>query len=343
MPLGVDVGRRRIKAVQLARSVAGWRVEAAAVVHRLRPDLPLDREEARRLRAALREAGLHGRRIILAAPGDKVHTGIIELPPRRSGAPLEQLARAEFARIHKWQAQSFEMTCWDLPAPARATNSTFVMAAACTHDDANELLDVFEHEGFDVRGLDAPVSAVARACRPLLQDAEGIAAILDLGWSSSRLVMLYRGVVAYDRALPRSGVAGLVKQIAEPSALDAGAVESALVRADPDGAWAADEAGGPLPAGARGALESYFEHLVAEMRIPVSYLVNQYPDAEMGRLLLVGGGSELPGLKALLASKLPFKVRTVRAADLGDCSPAIDAECGPSLAAAIGLAQHGGR
>jgi len=345
-PIGVDVGGRHIKAAQLARASGGRRIEAAASLPRSPrdPDDPrIHREDVRRLRDVLAARGFRGRRVVLAIPADKLITGIMELPPRGSGAPIEQLARSELARMHRHDPQSFEMACWDLPSPARAGEATYVMAAACSHDDANALLDLFENEGLAVKGLEIHASAVARACGPVLDDVSGIVAILDIGWNLANLALLHQDAVVYERKLGKGGIGPLVSAIARRCELDAAIAERFLIEKglDADGADSAVTNGKVTPEAAqlaRGAAIDYFNGTIDEMRIPLSYLANQYPDAAMERLIMVGGGARIPGLSDRLADELDIEVRIAGAADLAECTDDLDKEYGPALATAIGLA-----
>ncbi len=72
-----------------------------------------------------------GRKAVLAVPAEKLLRGIVELGPIESGAPIDQVARMEFARVHNRDPQSFEMVYWMLPpSPARQGRSQ-LLAAAC--------------------------------------------------------------------------------------------------------------------------------------------------------------------------------------------------------------------
>ena len=336
-PIGIDVGKRQIKAVQFDHSPTGWRIESAAAIPREADDDGVSPEEIARLRTLLQERAFKGNRVVLAVPPEKLLTGIMELPPCDSGAPIEALARSELARMHKCEPQSLEMAGWQLPAPARAANSSFVMGVGCRHDDANGLMDLFENEGFDVQRLETQAQALARACGPLLADTGGIAGILDLGWTAGRLVMLFQGVVVYERHLAKSGLGSLVTALAKQLDLGAKAAEEVLAESDVSAFLElGDEATGNARVVAT-AVDSYLRATVDEMRIPLSYLTNQYPDAPMQRLLLVGGGAMLGGLADHLTSLLNFEVRTVLPSDLGRCGQAVDGEFGPTLATAVGL------
>lgn len=339
MPIGIDIGGRRIKAAQLARSASApaWRIEAAASVTRTAKATDLDRGEIFRLREALAEGGFKGKSVVLSVPSDQVITGIMELPPRDSGAPVEQLARAELGRMHKCDPNSFEMAYWDLPAPARATHSTFVMGAACSHENASRLLDAFEDGGFDVECLAVHAAAVAKTCKPLLESISGVAAILDIGWTAARLVLTYQSTVVYERVLAKDGLGPLAEMLAANLGITIDEVDHRLcsggLQAGKTGGDAADELGEKISTAAL----AHFEAMSRELRVPFSYLGNQYPDAELERVFLVGGGAMIPGLDTKLGQLLEADVTVVLPKDLALCPDTLAAVCGPALTAAVGL------
>jgi len=338
-PIGLDVGGRNVKAVQLSRSLVGWRIEAAASIPRAEPGCDITRQEVRRVCEVLDKGPFRGRHIVLAAPSEKLLTGIMGLPPRTSGAPIEQIARLELSRMHNCAPEAFEMACWDLPAPDRAGEATYVMAAACPHAEANALLDVFEAEGLEVQGLEVHASAAARACRPLLEDISGIAAILDLGWSLERLVLLYQGVVVYERKRAKGGIEPLVTTLAADLKLGPEHAERLLMGG---GLGPPQSRQGPpeeAAAKVRQAAAHHFDRMIEEMRMPLSYVSNQYPDAPMRRLLLIGGGAEIPALADYVEAKLGFEVRKVVLTDLAKCPQKLAGVQGAALAVAVGLGQ----
>ena len=341
LPIGVDIGGRHIKAVQLHGGPGRWCVTAAGSVARDNPGGPVDSADIVQLRDMLSRGAFKGRRVVLAVPFSQLLIGIMELPPRSSGAPLEQLARGELSRMHRCEPNSFEIACWDLPAPARAGGATYVMAAGFSHEKADELVDFVEAEGLDVFALDIHASAVSRACSPLLEGVRGIAAILDLGWDQADLVLIYQGVVVYERKLVKCGIGSVVDSLGRELKLHHKKSEQ-LVRQ----VGLSAECPGVTPASSRVvnlAVNAYCQTLVEEMRIPLSYLANQYPDASPETLLLVGGGGRIPGLEGQLDSVLDFYVRTVLPGDIMKCSSDIERQFGPSLAAAAGLGQFSER
>ena len=337
LPIGVDIGGRCIKAVQLRGGPGRWCVTAAGSIVRDNPGGPVESADIVQLRELMSKGAFKGRRVVLAVPFTQLLSGIMELPPRSSGAPLEELARSELSRMHRCEPDSFEIACWDLPAPARAGGATYVMAAGFRHEHAEELVDVVEAEGLDVYALDIHASAVSRVCSPLLEGVTGIAAILDLGWDQADLVLLYQGVVVYERKLVKCGISSLVDSLSRELKLHHKKAEE-LVRK----VGLSAECPGVTPASVRAVnlgVNSYCEDLVEEMRIPLSYLANQYPDAPPETLLLIGGGGRIPGLEGQLDSVLDFYVRTVLPGDIVKCSPDIERQFGPSLTMAAGLGQ----
>src|SRR5262249_42197363 len=140
-------------------------LHAAAILPRPTPNQPPDRDLTRQLRDVLFRQGFVGDDVVLAAPTEHLRMDVLELPPRSSGAPIEQIARMEMARAAKLENEPFELECWDLPATTRGAAATNVMAVALRHQDAEALIDPFDTEGFEVLAVDARCWALARASR----------------------------------------------------------------------------------------------------------------------------------------------------------------------------------
>jgi type IV pilus assembly protein PilM len=354
-PVGIDIGGRRIKAVQLSQTRSGWRIEATASFARSAPDAPLSRGEALRIAEVLRRRSFEGNQIVLAVPEEKLIVGTMELPARIGGISLDAAARTEFARAYKCDmAAGFEMAYWDLPAPARAGRTTNVMAAACMHSEADALVELFAEAELDVVGLDARPCALARACAPAAEDAAGgIVILVELGWNGAVLVVLHRGVVVYERTIAEvalkqllSDLAGALKVapevaeflLSEPNLFPtAGESQPSTTAQQPSGGAIPDEVLGEV----RGIVAAHFGVAAREVMASVSYSAHQYPDAAVSRLLLTGGGALLPGVAEHLQTLLGFECRIVTpmASATGGAAGAIARECNAALTTSAGLAQ----
>ena len=339
-PIGIDIGRRYVKAAQLSRSRSGWRVEAAASYPRPVPQKDFDAEDARLLRGVLDRRGFTGERVVLAVPKEALLTGILELPARSAGAPLDQLARMELARMHRCRPDSLEVAYWDLPTPPRANAPARVMASACTHEKAEELMGCLEEEGLDVQALDIHTCALARACRPLLAAEKEITCLLDIGWQSSWLAVIHMGTVVYQRTFGETGIRPLFDALDGQLELDGELIEALLcevgVRRNGGEQQEDSEAFDDL----RDLIESHLESILNELRLSFSYATHQYPGASVTQLMLVGGGALLRGIQEHLASALEIEVQTVAPTDVAECPPPLLETCGsPAMTMAVGLAQ----
>lgn len=335
--IGIDIGSRRVKAAQ-GRVVGGvWRVEHALVLPRSRPGVPWDDGEARRLSAVLDRRGFVGRRVVVAAPHDLVLTGDLELPPRSSGAPLDQLARMELARTHRCEPDAIELAYWDVPRPARGGDTSPVLAVACRHSDTTALLDAFDGAGLDVERLDVASVAVVRAVRPLL--GSGPTLLVDIGWSAARIAAVVGGVVVLDRAVDGAGVAAFVSRLGDRLGVEASVAEEVAAA----GVLGASEAGrrGSVRQ-VQGAFDEFIATIAHDVEASMGYLRHRFPGGESAMILFCGGGAMLPGVSESLGGVLGTGGEPARAglsAPLGPGAIALGQDT--SLGVAIGLAAGG--
>ncbi|HXE55665.1 MAG TPA: pilus assembly protein PilM [Tepidisphaeraceae bacterium] len=342
-PIGLDIGARHVKAVQLERAhgPSEWRLAAAALFPRTSVGTPLESEELRQITDVLDRRGFHGNRIVVPIPADKLIGGVLEIPSRTSAVPVDQIARMEVARTHRCPPDSFEMGCWDLPAPARAKSTSQVMTVGCAHAEAEKLLSSFESHGFEVTALDVRSCALSRAAAARVNVESGISAILDLGWDSAMVVMLYGGAIVYSRALADAGTRSLHESLHKTLALDFEVSDYLLSQVGlsssnrPDDATAIE-----LPADARKLLAGYVDSIVQELNVSFSYVSHEYPETPLARLLLSGSGAAMPGLRDHLKTALSVEVSGIAPPDVVECPPGLQ-ELGssPALTAAVGLAQ----
>jgi Tfp pilus assembly PilM family ATPase len=349
-PIGLDLGARRVKAIQLAPSAvaaSGWRVAAAACVSRAAPGTPFTPDEIARLADTLDRLGFTGTRVALAAPSDKLISAMLELP-KNGQIPLEQIARVELARTNKIPPESFEMGCWELPVPARAGKAAHVMAVGYPHAEAAALLDVVESAGLDAVAMDSRSCALARACGASVAPLPAITALLDLGWSSASLVLVYSGMVVYVRTLAEAGIGRVCDGMEKRLRMERELVDYLLGEVglrEATGTTASDTRGEDaerltLPGDARALLTNYADALVREMLVSFSYVARQYTDGSVTRLLLMGAGAAVPGIGEYLAKELGLETTALSPRDIAECPPELlDACSSPELTPAMGLAQ----
>ena len=358
-PIGLDVGARTIKAVQLAHARRGWEVCAAAAFQRIAPGEEVNPAEIIRAVGVLRRQGFVGDQAVVCIPSDKMLSAVIELPERTSGAPLDAIARQELARSCKKDPGSIEIAWWELPAPAfgptgpgaRPAHGTQALALGCAHADANALLACFEPSGLDVIAIDARPAAVARACAALAADAPNLTAILSLGHDAAHILILVGRTLVYERTLPEASLRLLASGVANQLSVSESLAEHVLRTigcrpAEPSANSAPSDQAEieALGAEARALVCAHADALAAELKTSLSYAARRF-DGEVMRILLSGVGADIPGIGDRIAQRAGIpegEARIARADALTPARPDTDpALLGPGAALALGLALHG--
>jgi len=331
-PIGLDVGTASVKAVQFVRAGRGHAVAACTRFPRATTDVPVSGEELSEIRAVLGRQGFVGAEVVAAATPQKLLSGALELPARAPGVPMEQIARAEFARIQKCDMAAAEFSWWELPAPARSGKATHVMAIAYPHAAAEAQLSLFDRAGFRLCGLDTQGSALGRTA---LAAADGVKtlAVLDLGWSGAMLVLMRDGMLAYERRIANGGVSRLHAAVQTRLQAEPGSIEQLIQQIGLGGETDAAEA--PQ---VRSLIAAHFDAMIAEVQKACGYAQHQYPDTPTKLLVLAGGGACIPGAADHFRSAIGFDVRLADGMPAADPSVTPRQRPTPSHASAVGLA-----
>ncbi|MGH2739094.1 MAG: type IV pilus assembly protein PilM [Actinomycetota bacterium] len=217
----------------------------------------------------------------------------------------------------------------------------FVVAAQ--REILDQLVEAAEMARLEPLGIDlipfALIRSVAMDMGLGLEEADaGEEALVDIGADVTNICVHDRGVPRFVRILP-SGGRDVLRLVAGSLGIPVDEVE----------AHARGEAVPNLPGEAPNALRNAVGTLVDEVRSSLDFYQAQTPDARIGRVLVTGGGSKLPDLLDVLASKVPSEVGRGRVfehvrvrLDMDDTTLA---EAEPLLAVAVGLAlpQEGAR
>lgn len=338
-PIGIDIGSRSIKAIQVRIESGEPVISSAAFVPRAGDHTLFGPNDAERLMSVLFRQGFTGERVIVAVPSHQLLSAVMELPPRSSGAPLGEIARAELARSQKTDPSQIEMVWWDLPGGARANEGTHVMALGMRHADSDALIAAFESAGADMVAIDAPSLATVRALSSRLIPAPGLTAIADISWSGSELVIVQGDVIVYERTINELGLSVVVEQLKKRLNVDddsAGMLLRQLGCAPPG------ELNNQLAESQTAAaiVSQHADALAGELTMSLSYAARRF-GTSVGRVLLTGGAGSVPGLAAHLGSSIDTPVVAATAADL----LRVDAPCVDTcriypMLTALGLAMH---
>jgi Tfp pilus assembly PilM family ATPase len=310
--IGLDLAGRWMKAFQSLPSR-----HVTACVTRRDPNAPFSEEDAALLAGVLERNGFQGTRVVVVPPRDAIMAEIVELPPRSSGAPLEELARVEVARSRKCDPASFELGTWELPAPGRGSDQTHMFAAGLPLHRAEPILDALESAGLETVAIEVPALAMARA------HAEVPSAMLEVGWAGSLICVGFQGVVVYERIIEEAGLRRLLEGVAARLKVPLEAADSLILNASPT-----DDS--PLASELRAPISEFLESLSRELQRSIAYVAHRYQATSMKRMTVTGDGAAIGGLVPRVHESIGMHV------ELGCGRPEVPLP----LTAAAGAARH---
>lgn len=340
--IGLDLGTQIIKAAQFNVRGNDLEIAAALVVPRPTPDTSMTERLAEWVGGLLRRHGFTGSELVLTAPPQSLKTDVLDLPPRSSGAPIELIARDEMSRSCAWEKGTFEFGCWELPSPARGSASTCMMAVALREQDATELIEPLEAVGLDVVAIEPQVNALVRLIDTTESDT--ITAVLDLGMSSSTLVLSHRNLPLYQRRADLLGMGTALRTIMDELQLPADEADY-LMREygvqDPSFNRRKDD---HASARIQQFTRRYLDALLSEVQSAFTFARHRYPTLPVAKLILCGGGASVSGVADAMAEELekPVEVLTIPGAHAISATVPELAQSG-ILATAAGLAMRGRR
>ncbi len=339
-PIGVDVGHTTVRAAQV-RWRGGRPTLIAGMSWPLRTPGAFTPDDVSVLAGAMDRAGFIGRDVVAAAPSRALLTTTMELPPRSSAAPLQQLARMELARIHRCEPQSLELGMWDMPTPDRKPGATHAMVVGLPTDAGEAITGVFASAGLRLVCLDVPMCGLARVCEAAVAGVPSLVGVLDVGWTCCRVTLMHIGsaegtLPVYERRVEEVTLEALSKSVEERLGLSRDAVRVALRTSAED--VAADSGARELLRHARAFQAEFLDRLVPEVQRSFSYAVQMYPSMPMTTLLVTGEGEGIRGLRERLANALGLDVRSIQPSDAVGTMPHSTIAKDASLVPALGLA-----
>ncbi|MFI4860498.1 MAG: pilus assembly protein PilM [Phycisphaerales bacterium JB063] len=338
--IGLDIGNRNIKAAQLIRHGGGWSAHALATFRRREPGQPISSAEAYGIADVLRRRGFQGNRVALSAPEDAVLSSVIDLPPDNAQVSRDRVVELEVARVHRLKPDTFSY-CWS-PLP-KSANQAALGQALCwvlPYERISDGLSALEQAGLRPTGVEPKSAAVYRGCEAILSDPSRISAVGDFGSGAARLVLVHQGRIVHERALADWSGDAISSALAEKWSAPVPLAQRAMERYGVDHGGAT----GLLPSETSGTISGMLEEMIEQVTLSFSFVSHQYPEAELGPLLLTGGLGGMPGLAGELAGGLELQVVPITPAVLLSHCGEGRAAASTSLVSAIGLAmQEGGR
>ncbi|MEN0021477.1 MAG: hypothetical protein AAF747_11420 [Planctomycetota bacterium] len=273
--------------------------------------------------------GAPGSAAEVAIPKSLLSHAPMDLPPAESGAPVDEIARAQLARAARpasaalgdgggepVSTTSFELAIWS-PEGAVGHQRSRAVGVVCAHADAEPLLDGLAAAGIEATALRPSAWALAQA----VADGGPIRCVLDAGWSNASFVAAADGQVLFERPLKSLGFRRVVAAVQERARLSAGLARwVSTVGRRQDRSLAAAVSASIQPFGIKAADEA---------RASLAFVRRCWPDRFEPKLWIAGGGGDDEEYLDWMSAQLDVEVVPLR-----------EGKAASSAAAALGLARH---
>lgn len=337
MSVGIDIGSKSIKIVELIRDGKGWRLKASGVVgyKGLAPEYAKEDKDlalvAEALKKLVKEAKISSKDVSISLPEHNVYTRTIKFPP---------LTDAEIASAVKWEAEQY------IPIPLsdailqhqvveRKENVTpphvSVLLVAVLRDVVEKYSKVIEMAKLNLVTVETELMSIVRA----LATEDMSVMIVDLGARSTDIAIAKNGQLYFSRSLQTAGEA-FTRAIIQTLGIDETQAEEykktyGLNKTQLEGKI-------------KTALEPVFRMVADEMKKAISY----YQSGEQGEtprsIILTGGSAAMPEVATMLTRLLGIEVVVGNPFTKVFVAPeAVNALSGyaPLYSVAVGLAMRG--
>lgn len=344
--IGVDIAPRTMSLVQLQLGGSRPRLAAHAVVPRAAGATP--EQDAALAAGICRRRGFVGRRVVVAAPQEKLISHELELPGRASGAPIEKLAAAELGRLHKLDPQALQVAAADLPLNNRGGDGSRYLATALPFADGEAVVTAFERAGLWVSAIDVRIFAMARACGSSVKGASGrepIVPVLCLEPDGHTLAAVWRGEAVYERKLEATELKA-IDTLLRDHEIQEPAIYGDLVRGQCVNGFDLEPELAELSSGVQAVMQRHVAELLTQLRLSLAYVAQLVPDTELEGVTLIGELADVQPIVKAVGETLALKVNRLTLADvaeIGGTAGAAEGDLGRAGSAAViaaGLALH---
>ena len=337
MSVGIDIGTRTIKMVELEPSGKGFKLRAAGVLGYKGVTVQKLEEEkdfgalAEVVKKLHTDAKISSKEIVLALPEDEVFTRTIKFPP---------LTDQEIASAVKWEAEQY------IPIPIaeaivqhqileRIKEATppevVVLLVAAPRSLVEKYVKVIHMARLSPVAVETDLMALTRSLAP----PDKIVLIIDFGAKSTDMAIAKNGMLAFSRSIPTAGEA-FTRAVAQALGVEAMQAEEykrtyGLI-------------GGKLEGKVKTALDPVFRVVIDEIKKAVHYYQSEERGDIPKSVILSGGTAGMPEALSFLSKLLEMEV------EIGNPfkNVAVEAEMEKSLAGyaplysiAVGLAMRG--
>jgi type IV pilus assembly protein PilM len=345
-PIGLDIGHRNLKMVQLAAQDGKVRVLAARRVP-LETDLARDSPEWERalvpaLRRLLADGQFHGHDVVSALPVDKIRITSVRLPEAETDQADKILHReaAERFALDPGQGTVDYLLAGSVHQGDEVKNEYIVFAV--DHATVEAQIRLLEDAGLTPVGIDASPCALFRTFERTMrrqEDRERTIIFIDVGYRYTTVVFGRGGDICFVKQIAQ-GMDQFNDEVASALGVAAPEAESFRRRLQRDDAMDAATRRHVVD-----ALNRMSEQLAGEISLCLRYYTVTFRGKRVERAIVAGGGAYEQILRDVLRRHLSVEVELAEPLrGLGVLPDRTDPEGwngGADLALAVGLSLKG--
>jgi type IV pilus assembly protein PilM len=329
---GLDIGSSAVKALKLKETGGTYRIEALGIAP-LPPDAIADgsikdsRTVADAIRNAVAKAGVSGKETVIAICGRELIIKKIQIPevPPREVHDVVQLEAEHHIPF------AIDEVFLDYHGVSQHDSLLDLILVAVKKSKVLEYAAVVEQAGLRPSIVDVDSFALGNQFElNYPDDRHEAVALIDIGASFMKTNVVRGGSTIFARDIPFGGN-NYTQAIAQQLKVPFEQAEAAKLGRDVGVRWEA-----VVP-----ALEAVSRELSLEVQRTFDYFASTAESERIGRIVLAGGCSLLPGLNDYLSSNWGIPVELARPFERIEVDPQFTDDvnaAGPALAVAVGLA-----
>ena len=284
----LDIGTNSIRMIQLSGNAEkGWTLDKFAYVPVDQKITKDDSETGKRklgeiILGAREQAGIKTKNIAIGLPARKTYTAIIEVP----NAPQRELTQTVKYEADQYVPMSVDEAKIDFAVLGISPNDAKkaeILLSSTDNAYAESVMESVEQLGLNVIAQEPEPIAMVRALAPVgVQDAR---MIIDLGETSTDLVVMYQGSPRLVRSIP-GGLLSFVRTVENSLKVRDDQARQFILQFG----LAQDKLEGKVFE----ALKSTLEGFAMEMTKSVRFFQNRYVGAQVGGIVLSGFSGIIP-------------------------------------------------
>jgi len=301
MSIGLDIGSKTIKIVEVAREGKVFKLRGAGVVGYKGPAIEQmkDGQEMASLAEAIKklhhEAKISEKEVAIALPETKVFT-------RTKKFPL--LTDTEIASAIKWEAEQ------DIPIPVNEAiiqhqllerresatpPETLVLLVAAPKKIVEKYIEVIQAARLSVTAVETELISLVRALAP----AEGVVLLADFGARSTDIAIAKNGQLVFSRSIPTAGEA-FTRAVAQTLGVEQNQAEEYKKTYG--------LAGTKLEGKVKGALDPVFRMVADEIKKAIHFYQAEEKGEAPKSVIISGGTAGMPEVISVLSKLLSLEV-----------------------------------